>query len=107
MQSFDGFSFWSAIFLPNFQKTIAQFNVVAEEKNLEELLQGNQRLFNIQFEVFIVGSNKSVSKVKRFVCKECVINRKTFRTQIFDGKNGRGSRVPLAEGVDLPEPRDE
>ena len=85
-----------------FQLVIRAQKKIAE-KHFQELCGGVNALLQIR----IVRSDQGVAEVPRILFKGVVVYTKAESFHIFDHKDGGGTGVSLAEGMNLPNVRSE
>ena len=89
------------------KEAISEFDIGIEEKNLEELLERKECLFNTTAIVLVIGADKCIAEIPRLLREECVRNGIAARSKILDCEKTDRSSVAFAERMDLPDACDE
>ena len=89
------------ILIPNQHISILQFIVFTEQQITEKLYEEGLVWLYAFLGITIIGTYKGITEIPGIISEQFVIYIETTRTEIFDNKNSRCSRVSFTERMVL------
>lgn len=85
--------------------SVEKIPLFTEKQITEKALQIYRRIVDTFYQILVIRPHKGIAEIPGMVGKQTIVNSKPHRAKVLYRKDGNGSRLALAKGVNLPNPR--